>query len=549
MTRSCDVVVVTYESAVDLPACLQSLPGWVRVIVVDNASKDESATIAERFGATVVRNATNRGFAAAVNQGVALGDGELVLLLNPDAVVDEANLNLLVEALKEDGVGIVGPRLIMPDGSEQRPFWPFPSPRGQWRTALAPSPRVRREGPGFVVGACLLTTRMLWDKLGGLDESFWLYGEEADFCRRVYDLGYHVRLVETATVDHIGGVSGKALGEVTFEHFVRGSERFVFKHHGPAGLVSYRLGAVVRHGLRSIVRRGPSGEVDRANLRRSAHALRHHPTLVHVPDIKRGNEIILASLEPWDDVWRRNQFLVRELVEADSATRLLWVEPAHDVLHAVRSGVGRTRPRGRLVPLPGSQQITLFQPTKLLPRRVWPWTDRDLSRQVRRAANQLGLVDPVLWLNDPSLTPLTGETAWPVVYDITDDWLDAEGTDRNLWRLREYETTLLRRANRVVVHVPEHCRPASLVDLDDVVIVLPCRVQRDDADTRKPSQRKDRGTNRDRELSADVQIAEEGERSTSSWVVRHGVRPFMVPPQKSRRPAICLCPAHRPKRL
>ncbi len=425
------------------------------MIVVDNASNDESASVADRFGATVVRNTTNRGFAVAANQGVALGDGELVLLLNPDAVVDEANLTLLVEALKEDGVGIAGPRLIMPDGSEQRPFWPFPSPRRQWRTALAPGPRSRRDGPGFVVGACLLTTRSLWDKLGGLDESFWLYGEEADFCRRAFDLGYRAQLVEAAAVDHIGGVSGKALGEATFEHFVRGSERFVFKHHGTAGLVSYRLGAVVRHGLRSIVRRGPTGDVDRANLRRSAHALRHHPTLVHVPDIKRGNEIILASLEPWDDVWRRNQFLVRELTQADPATRVLWVEPAHDALHAVRSGFRRSRPRGRLASPEGYQQVTLFQPTKLLPRRVWPWTDRGLSRQVRRVANQLGFVDPVLWLNDSSLTPLTDETVWPVVYDITDDWLDFGGTDRNLDRLRTYESILLRRANRVVVCSPE----------------------------------------------------------------------------------------------
>ncbi len=485
MNRRIDVVVVTYESAPHLPACLGALPASVQVIVVDNASADDSAAIAERVGAEVIRNTTNRGFAAAANQGVRAGHAELVLLLNPDASIDEVNLARLVDAIGPEA-SIVGPCLVMEDGTEQRPFWPFPSPRSQWRGAMAPNPVERRDGPGFVVGACLLTTRALWNELGGLDEAFWLYGEEADFCKRAYDRGYGVSLVESAVAHHVGGASGKALGALTFEHFVRGSERFVFKHHGAAGLVSYRAASVVRHGLRSFVRRGVNGEVDRANLKRSLHALVHFPALVHEPDVVRGRELVVASLEPWDDVWRRNQFLVRELTAADPSLRVLWVDPAFDALHAFRSGAKRTRPFGRLVPLDGNPNVSLFQPTKFLPRRLWPRTDAGLARQVRRAVDQLGFVGPTLWINDPAMTPLTGTTVWPVLYDITDDWLDAKGTDRQLSRLREYETTLLRRANCVVV-----CSPALAERRGQVrpVDLIPNAV--DVAHFRRPRERPD----------------------------------------------------------
>ncbi|MGZ4335216.1 MAG: glycosyltransferase family 2 protein [Gaiellaceae bacterium] len=250
-----DAVVVTFESAEGLASCLDSVRGHTQVFVVDNASADRSAEIAEAAGAHVVRNADNRGFAAAANQGAALGRADLILFLNPDATLASGDLALLAGALDDPSVGAAGPRLVHPDGSEQRAWWPFPSPALTWREALGLE-RLRARRPAadgsvdFVVGACLLVRRDAFERLGGFDERFWLYGEEADLCRRLRESGLRVVHVPEARALHVGAASSAALGPAAFEHFQRGAELFVRKHHGPAGLVLHRAGLLVGSLLR-----------------------------------------------------------------------------------------------------------------------------------------------------------------------------------------------------------------------------------------------------------------------------------------------------------
>lgn len=244
-----DVVIVTYRSAAHLPACLEALPPDAHIVVVDNASGDGSAEVARAAGAQVLRNGDNRGFAAAANQGAREGDGELILFLNPDAVVGACELEVLTAGFEADArLAAAGPRLVTPGGDEQRAWWPFPSPGATWAEALG----LHRLGcgrsekrKGFVVGACLLVRRRAFEALGGFDERFWLYGEEADLCRRLWDDGWQVRLVPEAVATHLGGASGDGPGGVAFEHFQRGAEHYIAKHHGPAGLVSHRAGVFV----------------------------------------------------------------------------------------------------------------------------------------------------------------------------------------------------------------------------------------------------------------------------------------------------------------
>ena len=245
-----DVVVVSYESAPHLGACLRALPSAARLVVVDNASRDGSADLAAGLGAEVVRNEENHGYTAAANAGARRGDREYLLFLSPDATVDERSLAALGRVLgADDRLAAVAPRLVYEDGSEQRVAWPFPSPLGTWLEALGLH-RVHEPRAGFVVGTCLLVRRRMFEALGGFDERFWLYGEEADFARRAAERGWRVAAVEGAVARHAGGASAAAARGLVFEHFQRGAEHFIAKHHGRAGLVVHRIGLLVGSALR-----------------------------------------------------------------------------------------------------------------------------------------------------------------------------------------------------------------------------------------------------------------------------------------------------------
>lgn len=288
-----DVVIVTYQSERHLPGCLTSLQRDANVIVVDNASNDRSADLAAVLGAqVVVRNPENRGFAAAANQAARLGRGELILFLNPDATLAAEDLDRLVSTLDADpGLFAVGARLRHPDGTEQRAWWPFPSPVATWKEALGlhlvwPSSSDHPR-PGFVVGACMLVRRHVFEALDGFDERFWLYGEEADLCRRAWGRGWRVRLAAEATAEHLGGASGEQVRGLAFEHFQRGVEHFMLKHHGHAALVAHRVGLLVGSVLRLPLLAGQpwSSATDRLHHRRAvarrlARVLVRHPARV-----------------------------------------------------------------------------------------------------------------------------------------------------------------------------------------------------------------------------------------------------------------------------
>ena len=164
-------------------------------------------------------------------------------------------------------------------------------------------------------------------------------------------------------------------------------------------------------------------------------------------------EVVVCSLEAWDDVWRRNQFFVAELLRRDPHLRVLFVEPPADPIHDAKT---RRRPRlVRLRSIDGDGRLRAFRPVKVLPRRAGPLPDRLLLDQVRLAALALGFSRPVLWLNDLTYAPLIERTGWPCVYDVTDDWLRAPFPPRELDRLQRLERIALEQASEVVV-----CSPA-----------------------------------------------------------------------------------------
>jgi teichuronic acid biosynthesis glycosyltransferase TuaH len=161
-------------------------------------------------------------------------------------------------------------------------------------------------------------------------------------------------------------------------------------------------------------------------------------------------DLVIASLERWDAVWRRNQYLIDGLLRVDPDLRVLFVEPAADPAHDLSE---RRRPRfgSRVQPMRGYDRLWTLRPTKLLPRRVDPRVDERLVQSIVAAARRIGFTAPVLWVNDPGVAGLLEATGWPAVYDITDDWLAANRSTAELARLTRSEEVLLERAAEVVV--------------------------------------------------------------------------------------------------
>jgi teichuronic acid biosynthesis glycosyltransferase TuaH len=164
-------------------------------------------------------------------------------------------------------------------------------------------------------------------------------------------------------------------------------------------------------------------------------------------------DVICLSLEPWDEVWRRNQHLAQRLLALRSTLRILFVEPPVDVVWTLRRG--RWPKRTGLRPVGESGRLWAVAPSKWLPRRVWPRGDRSLGRQVVAAGRRLHFDRPLLWVNDSTYAHLVGQTGWPCVYDVTDDWLLASGSPQEMRRQQDNDAQLLRDASEVVV-----CSPA-----------------------------------------------------------------------------------------
>lgn len=162
-------------------------------------------------------------------------------------------------------------------------------------------------------------------------------------------------------------------------------------------------------------------------------------------------DLVVFSLEAWDDVWRRNQYLIDGLLRADPGLRVLFVEPSNDILHSAISRRRMSRGRG-LRPASGyAGRLMLFQPDKVLPRVAGPAADALLRRAARRAFRRAGLADPVLWINDPSWAGLVRATGLPSIYDMTDDWLAADRPTRERERIIENERILMAECAEIVV--------------------------------------------------------------------------------------------------
>lgn len=250
------IVIVSWNVRSLLHRCLCSIPptdGTVEVIVIDNASSDGSAAMvqSEFPHVRLIVNPVNRGFTAANNQGLALASGRTLLLLNPDTEVVGDALATMVRYMDDHPlVGALGPQLRYPDGRLQSSRRRFPTLATgfvestvvqQW---LPDTPTLRRyymadtcndaiQPVDWVVGACLLIRRQVYEQLGGLDEGYFMYSEELDWCRRIKDAGWAIMYLPTATIVHHEGKSSEQVVASRHIYFQGSKVRYFRKYHGP----------------------------------------------------------------------------------------------------------------------------------------------------------------------------------------------------------------------------------------------------------------------------------------------------------------------------
>lgn len=256
-------ILVDYNAGPELGEALASVAAdlagrdW-EAVVVDNASDEPSGRAAAPFAprTRVIRNARNVGFGTAVNQGLAATTAPLVLILNPDATLAPGAVAALEAVLaRHNACALVGPRILDPDGGVQGSARGDPDMltgvfgRSQILTRWLPwLPAARRnvvrvETSGsdtavvdWLSGACLLGRRDALAQVGGFDERYFLYWEDADLCRRLRLRGWHVRYVPAATATHHVGHSSRTAKAASLRAFHASARLYYETYVAPSPL-------------------------------------------------------------------------------------------------------------------------------------------------------------------------------------------------------------------------------------------------------------------------------------------------------------------------
>jgi GT2 family glycosyltransferase len=275
-------IVVTFDARPWIERCLESVRDC-ELIVVDNGSSDGTPELVrERFPEARLVEQENRGLGAGWNTGMRVASGRWYLLLNADAWVVGDAVSKLVEALERNPeAAIAGPLLRNQDGTLQRSVRGFPT---LWRLAteyfflrkLAPGTRLmnafyggsfghdRETWAEFLMGAALLVRPSAVDEVGGLDERFFLFSEEVDWCFRFDRAGWKILFTPVAEVVHVGGASH---GGRFFREQVQGHLLFLAKHRGVRTARAARRLLAISLTLRGLVFAGSRGRMYRDTAR------------------------------------------------------------------------------------------------------------------------------------------------------------------------------------------------------------------------------------------------------------------------------------------
>lgn len=259
---SLSIIIVSWNTRSLLENCLGSIlanppTSPFEIWLVDNASTDDSPRLVRESFPQVhlVENRENVGFARANNQAIQRCTGKYILLLNPDTLVKPGALQALIDFLdKHPEAGAAGPRILNPDGSLQVSSHPRPTlSRELWRLfhldALSPYAEYpltnwetsQAQEVDVLMGACLLLRKEVLDRVGFLDEDYFIYSEEVDLCFRIHRAGWRLFWVPQGEVVHIGGQSTQQVPTEMFLNLYHSKIKYFRKHYGWQAAHIYKL--------------------------------------------------------------------------------------------------------------------------------------------------------------------------------------------------------------------------------------------------------------------------------------------------------------------
>jgi GT2 family glycosyltransferase len=263
------IIVICWNDAAVLGPCLASIaanppPFEFEVIVSDNGSSDNSLDIASAFGVRVLSNVVNLGYGSGNNAGAAIAHGQYLLFLNPDTIVHAGALAKLVTFMEGNPrAGVVGPRVLNPDGSFQLSAHPLPSPSRFLVKALFlrylpgfPTDRYMNwrgeetRQVGFVAGCALLIRADLFRLVHGFDFRMVHQYEDTDLCASVQKLGLSVMYYPGATITHIRGIKRGGYPLSVLESTEESKRAYFAKHYGPPDIL--RFISILHYGIRSV---------------------------------------------------------------------------------------------------------------------------------------------------------------------------------------------------------------------------------------------------------------------------------------------------------
>jgi N-acetylglucosaminyl-diphospho-decaprenol L-rhamnosyltransferase len=268
-------VVVVYRSAAVIADCLRSLEphvraGWLEVMVVDNASPDDSAAVVERGfpWARLLRLSCNLGFAGGANRGLRATQGEYLLLVNPDVAVPPETIPGLLAYLREHpGVGAVGPKVVRPSGRLEVTASYRPTFRGEvidsfglfifrrwipaWRSKGLMDPRPTPVAVDVLSGCFMMFPRLVLERVGEFDENFFMYVEDVDWCVRVREAGFEVHYVPMWSVVHERSHGGANQSLIPMDG-TGNLERYFRKHGVPHSPLALRWLRRVHYLIRAV---------------------------------------------------------------------------------------------------------------------------------------------------------------------------------------------------------------------------------------------------------------------------------------------------------